>query len=449
MRRCAVCGADVSHRHGLAKYCSDGCVREARRPTMLVCRHCGVQFPRPARVGAPPRFCCEEHRVEARSLATAAHLAAQREALRVFRGARRCLECGADLAHRKANAAYCSRECSYASRGHAPRRPAMPHEDKLRRRRARRAALKPASTTLWCEDCNSPFDIPDSKPGRRPRRCPACRNPPGRREETACKGCEQPVPSHRGVLALYCSNQCQTETNNRVQAERRKVQRIADKQGRTCAVCGAEPGTGAHGLRKYCGRDCWYRGNYTPVPRGQVCALCGSDLSHRGATARYCGQECRLKDLYRRNVGTALRSRPCAQCGTRMPLSTAHRVYCSSRCSRRASFEADPEKVRAAKRRGNHQRRAMLAATARYVVTVRDVSRLWNRYGRSCAYCGQSSASLHQEHIVPIARGGTDGVGNLVPACPDCNLAKGDRTIMEWRLGKKAPRYHRPSGASN
>ncbi|MFD7487906.1 HNH endonuclease [Streptomyces mirabilis] len=89
----------------------------------------------------------------------------------------------------------------------------------------------------------------------------------------------------------------------------------------------------------------------------------------------------------------------------------------------------------------------MLAAVPRYVVTVRDVDRLWGRYGRACAYCGDSSASLHQEHIVPISRGGTDGIGNLVPACPDCNLGKGDRTIMEWRLGKKAPRYRRPPAA--
>ncbi|WP_369696836.1 HNH endonuclease [Streptomyces sp. XD-27] len=86
----------------------------------------------------------------------------------------------------------------------------------------------------------------------------------------------------------------------------------------------------------------------------------------------------------------------------------------------------------------------MLAATRRYDVSVRDVARLWDRYGRACAYCGESSASLHQEHVLPISRGGTDGIGNLVPACADCNLAKGDQTITEWRLGKKAPRYRKP-----
>ncbi|WP_373301448.1 HNH endonuclease [Streptomyces djakartensis] len=83
----------------------------------------------------------------------------------------------------------------------------------------------------------------------------------------------------------------------------------------------------------------------------------------------------------------------------------------------------------------------MLANAKRYSITERDLARLWNRHAGSCAYCGEKTESLHQEHIVPISRGGDDSIGNLVPACPDCNLAKGDRTITEWRLGKKSPRY--------
>ncbi|WP_221890709.1 HNH endonuclease signature motif containing protein [Streptomyces sp. WAC01280] len=83
----------------------------------------------------------------------------------------------------------------------------------------------------------------------------------------------------------------------------------------------------------------------------------------------------------------------------------------------------------------------MLAKAKRHKVTDRDLSRLWSRYGNSCAYCGERTSSLQQEHVVPISRGGVDGIGNLVPACPNCNLVKGDRTVMEWRLGKKSPRY--------
>ncbi|MFD3577476.1 HNH endonuclease [Streptomyces sp. NPDC058644] len=300
------------------------------------------------------------------------------------------------------------------------------------------------SITLQCERCGAPFDVPGDKPGRKPQRCPSCRDldkAQVRSGPHACKGCGLTVPAERGALALYCSVDCQVARNNRAQAERRKIERAEAKRERECAVCGQPIEMREHGLRKYCGHGCWYRANYVPRPKADGCAWCGGSMAHRRGDAKFCGQSCHLKAQYKRKVGTALRSRPCGYCGHRMPLSSALRVYCSGRCSRRAYFEANPERVRAAKRRGNHQRRAMLARAKRYSVSDRDLARLWGRYEGSCAYCGERSPSLHQEHVVPISRGGVDGIGNLVPACPDCNLSKGDRTVMEWRLGKKSPRY--------
>jgi len=43
-----------------------------------------------------------------------------------------------------------------------------------------------------------------------------------------------------------------------------------------------------------------------------------------------------------------------------------------------------------------------------------------------CWICGQPGADSI-DHIVPIARGGTDDVSNLAPACLRCNLAKSDK----------------------
>lgn len=86
MRRCAVCRADISHRHGLAKYCSDTCAVEARRPTMLVCEECDTPFVRPNRPGAPPRYCSEEHRAAAAARKSRDYHATRREELRLLRG---------------------------------------------------------------------------------------------------------------------------------------------------------------------------------------------------------------------------------------------------------------------------------------------------------------------------------------------------------------------------
>lgn len=55
-------------------------------------------------------------------------------------------------------------------------------------------------------------------------------------------------------------------------------------------------------------------------------------------------------------------------------------------------------------------------------------------YNNSCAYCGQQSCSLVQEHILPIAQGGGYTANNIVPACKSCNSKKGARTPNQARM---------------
>lgn len=47
---------------------------------------------------------------------------------------------------------------------------------------------------------------------------------------------------------------------------------------------------------------------------------------------------------------------------------------------------------------------------------------------------GGRRVSLHVDHVVPIAAGGTNDDENLVPACKVCNLHKGDRRLEETSL---------------
>jgi len=44
-----------------------------------------------------------------------------------------------------------------------------------------------------------------------------------------------------------------------------------------------------------------------------------------------------------------------------------------------------------------------------------------------CHYCGAKAGDVRLEvdHVTPRAKGGTNGVGNLVAACPSCNRGKG------------------------
>jgi 5-methylcytosine-specific restriction endonuclease McrA len=58
--------------------------------------------------------------------------------------------------------------------------------------------------------------------------------------------------------------------------------------------------------------------------------------------------------------------------------------------------------------------------------------RLLLRYNGLCAYCGvQPGTTL--EHVIPRSRGGTDKIGNLLPACNQCNASKGALLLTEFK----------------
>ena len=61
--------------------------------------------------------------------------------------------------------------------------------------------------------------------------------------------------------------------------------------------------------------------------------------------------------------------------------------------------------------------------------TTKDIARLGKQ---PCIYCG-TIEDLSIEHVVPIHRGGTHGIGNLASACKTCNSSKNKRFITEWR----------------
>jgi hypothetical protein len=51
---------------------------------------------------------------------------------------------------------------------------------------------------------------------------------------------------------------------------------------------------------------------------------------------------------------------------------------------------------------------------------------------KPCFYC--FGVAEHLDHVLPIVRGGRHSIGNLVQSCASCNLSKGSKTVMEWRV---------------
>lgn len=58
--------------------------------------------------------------------------------------------------------------------------------------------------------------------------------------------------------------------------------------------------------------------------------------------------------------------------------------------------------------------------------------RLLDTFGQRCAYCGVTGIRLTRDHIIPLIRGGTHDIGNIVPACAPCNQRKGRMTAVEY-----------------
>ena len=46
------------------------------------------------------------------------------------------------------------------------------------------------------------------------------------------------------------------------------------------------------------------------------------------------------------------------------------------------------------------------------------------QFGNRCAYCGRKSKRLTPDHHIPLSRGGTNFIDNIIPACQHCNRRK-------------------------
>jgi len=88
----------------------------------------------------------------------------------------------------------------------------------------------------------------------------------------------------------------------------------------------------------------------------------------------------------------------------------------------------------------NQERRARIAASNNFKITVKELSKINNS---PCSFCSAPAPS-DADHIIPLSRGGNHGIGNLQPLCDNCNSTKYNKTIMEWRvyrmkIGKPLP----------
>lgn len=190
---------------------------------------------------------------------------------------------------------------------------------------------------------------------------------------------------------------------------------------RLCGGCGLDL-TGWHGAFIYCSTACraWRRqhpdGEMRVMP--SLCGHCGSSMEHKRAGAIYCSRSCKSLAAGKRRDAA-------------IPGLNAVR-YQRERDRRRAYAIAYGQKRPEVGRAARAKRKALARSAGVLTVTGRDWKRLCARHDWRCFYCHEPKP-LTMDHVVPIIRGGRHSIGNLVPACVNCNSSKSRRFIMEWR----------------
>lgn len=161
---------------------------------------------------------------------------------------------------------------------------------------------------------------------------------------------------------------------------------------------------------------------------------CGLCLSHI-----WCGRQCknapkttkpkRKTQRARSSAGSYLHN--CGQCGKQFR-GSYDKVYCSVACRvtahrerKRKPFQPLSDWKDGRKEHVHISKRLLIGwSQLRFAVLERD--------GFKCRYCGRGAsqgAILHADHIKPKSSGGEDSLENLVTACQECNIGKGNALI--------------------
>ena len=90
-----------------------------------------------------------------------------------------------------------------------------------------------------------------------------------------------------------------------------------------------------------------------------------------------------------------------------------------------------PAELARCKIRGDGERTRAKRITDRvFAISEKELFKIYNS---PCFYCG-SEDRISMDHVVPLSRGGSHGIGNIVSACVPCNSQKNSKCIMEFRL---------------
>jgi 5-methylcytosine-specific restriction endonuclease McrA len=249
-----------------------------------------------------------------------------------------------------------------------------------------------------------------------------------------CLRCAKPFAGQRSKI--YCSNQCASNAWA-------KRQRAANpkERGQTpgkCLVCSA-PFRG-YATKRFCGRRCAQKSLRLTEPAVRARGRAFSREYRRRFPDRVRAQRERDRERIREYLrGWRQRNREkLRDYSARYRLEHHDRELAKSRKYHRLNAEYRRQGS-AEWRRKNPDRHAFLSAARR----ARELNAVgshtyaeWRAmvalFEGRCAYCGRLGP-LTRDHVIPLARGGSNSIGNILPCCRTCNGRKSVAELGEFR----------------
>jgi hypothetical protein len=79
----------------------------------------------------------------------------------------------------------------------------------------------------------------------------------------------------------------------------------------------------------------------------------------------------------------------------------------------------------------SHERRRARILGVGGSFTAKEFRELKEAHEYTCVYCGELK-TLGPDHVLPLSRGGSNNIENILPACKSCNCTKGTKTLEEF-----------------
>lgn len=176
--------------------------------------------------------------------------------------------------------------------------------------------------------------------------------------------------------------------------------------------------------RTFCSKECQGKDSTRSVMK--ECVVCKKQFKVPGnkwrIDAKYCSQQCKGKDHSGESHWNYKGE------GNRMEDDIEH-----VRARRRKNALANPN-VKDNLRRGKMKRERNLVVEHTFIEWIE----LLKKHDNICYYCGvrmTKTPGIKQrtrDHLIPVSKGGSDKIENIVPACRSCNSKKGTNTFEEY-----------------